>query len=229
MGTVAELAELAAEEGADYVQVLAPGRPWGGEPSPGELVDYFAAVESHSPLPIVAYHNPRCGADPSLETWARVTELAGVVALKESSRDLSKIGRMIEAVDAPGNCAYLTTMQPLLTTLLLGGSGGTMPPPGTRIGAEVVSAVRAGDLDRARSWQRLFNLFPSTWGGYGLPPVMKSAMRHFGVDLGDPLPPFHPVSERHHAEIGRFLSAAGVLDDPEVPDTKVFSHEPTAD
>lgn len=222
LGIVAELAGLAAEEKADFVQILAPGRPWGGEPTPGELVRYFEAVESVSPLPIVAYHNPACGADPSVATWIRVSELPAVRAIKESSRDISKIGRMIEGVDAAGHASYLTTMQPLLATLLMGGSGGTMPPPGTKFGSLVVSAVRAGDIERARAWQRVFNLFPARWAGYGLPPVMKSALRHFGVDIGDPLTPFQSVSEADHVQIGEFLRATGVMDGADIPHPEVF-------
>jgi len=222
LDTVAQLAELAAEEGADFVQVLAPSRPWGGEPHPDELLEYFESVSAVSPLPIVAYHNPACGADPNVETWIRVSEMPAVRALKESSRDISKIGRMIEGVDASGNASYLTTMQPLLHTLLLGGSGGTMPPPGSAIGSRVVAAFRKGDLDSARAWQRVFNLFPARWARYGLPPVMKSAMRHFGVDIGDPLPPFGAVSKADDALIGEFLAAAGLLGDADSPDAAVF-------
>lgn len=212
LGTVAELAQLAADEGADFIQVLAPHRPWGGEPDEAELLSYFERVQSVSPLPIVAYHNPARGADPSIETWVRLSELSGVEAIKESSRNISKIGRMIEEVQTPGNAAYLTTMQPLLATLLLGGAGGTMPPPGTRIGARVAMAVRMGDFESARAWQRYFNEFPARWSRYGLPPVMKSAMRHFNVALGDPYPPFQAVSKEDHQAIGEFLEAAGIID-----------------
>jgi 4-hydroxy-tetrahydrodipicolinate synthase len=217
LGTAARLAELAADEGADFVQVLAPARPWGGEPTSDELVGFFETVEAASPLPLVAYHNPASGADPAIATWVRLSELPGVRAIKESSRNLTKIGMMIEQIDRAGNAAYLTTMQPLLSTLLMGGSGGTMPPPGTRIGAKVVEAFRRGDLEAAGAWQRIFNLFPARWAAYGLPPVMKAAMRHFGVDIGDPLPPFSRVSEEHDREIGDFLSGTGILDGIEVP------------
>jgi len=215
VATVAELAELAVTEGADYIQVLAPRRPWGGEPEPSELLGYFQAVQSVSPLPIVAYHNPSCGADPSVETWGRLSELPAIQGIKESSRDISKIGRMIETVQATGNVAYLTTMQPLLTTLALGGAGGAMPPPGTRIGALVKNAIEAGDLDTARDWQRVFNTFPALWSAYGLPPVMKSAMRHFGVDLGEPRKPYLSVTDQDHIRIGEFLRSAGVIDSGE--------------
>jgi len=102
-------------------------------------------------------------------------------------------------------------MQPLLVTLMLGGSGATMPPPGTRIGAQIVKAFRAGNLDRARFWARCYALFPGKWAAYGLPPVMKSAMKHFGVDIGNPARPYAPVSPRDHAQIGQFLRQIGLI------------------
>ena len=51
---VLDMAEYAATVGADYAQVLMPLRPWGGEPTMAELIDYFTFVASQSPLPIVA-------------------------------------------------------------------------------------------------------------------------------------------------------------------------------
>lgn len=209
---VIKLAEFAADVGADLVQVLMPQRPWGGQPTVGELVEYYTEVASESPLPIVAYHNPGPGADPPVETFIRVSEIPKVDYFKESSRSVTKISRLIEEIDLAGNARYFTTIQPLLITLLMGGSGATMPPPGTRIGAEVVRAIRAEDLERAKRWQRFYSLFPAKWAAaYGLPPVMKSAMKHFGVDLGDPARPYQPVSARDHAQIGRYLRQTGLL------------------
>ncbi len=213
-------AELAAGIGASYIQVLMPGRPWGGEPAPAEVIGYVNDIAERSPLPIVAYHNPACGADPSIDTWIEIAQIPAVQAIKESSRNIAKIGRMVEEIDRTGLASYFATMQPLLNCLLLGGSGATMPPPGTRLAAQVVAAVRDGDIERARAWQRLFSIFPSKWGGYGLPPVMKCALRHFGVDIGVPASPYQPVSAEHDRQIGAFLEAAGVLGEtmPDIPD-----------
>jgi len=44
-----------------------------------------------------------------------------------------------------------------------------------------------------------------------LPPVMKSAMKHFGVDIGNPARPYAPVSPRDHAQIGQFLRQVGLI------------------
>ena len=208
---VIELAEYAAKAGGDMAQVLMPLRPWGGQPTIAELMEFFTQVASASPLPIVVYHNPGPGADPPNDAFVKISEISNVRYFKESSRDITKISRLIEQIDLAGKGYYFTTMQPLLVTLMMGGSGATMPPPGTRIGAQVVKAFRAGDLEQARFWQRCFALFPGKWAAYGLPPVMKSAMKHFGVDIGDPARPYAPVSPRDHAQIGQFLRQVGML------------------
>jgi 4-hydroxy-tetrahydrodipicolinate synthase len=210
--TTIELAEYAAELGADYVQVLMPLRPWGGQPSTQELYDYFGDVAVRSPLPMVAYHNPGPGADPSVEATIRLSTIPKIHAFKESSRDITKISRLIEEIELTGAAHYFTTMQPLLITLMLGGSGATMPPPGTKIGAQVVRAFRAGDTELATRWQHIYSMFPGRWGAYGLPPVMKSAMKHLGIDLGDPARPYEPVTPWDHAQIGDFLRKAGLLE-----------------
>jgi len=208
---VIELAEYAAKVEGDLVQVLMPLRPWGGQPTIAELMEYFSQIASASLLPIVAYHNPGPGADPPQDAFVRISEINNIRYFKESSRDITKISRLIEQIDLAGKGHYFTTMQPLLATLMLGGSGATMPPPGTRIGAQVVKAFREGDLSRARFWQRCFALFPGKWAAYGLPPVMKSALKHLGVDIGEPARPYAPVSPRDHAQIGQFLRQMGLI------------------
>src|ERR671919_2005846 len=208
---VIELAEYAATVGGDLIQVLMPLRPWGGQPTIAELMEFYTQVASASPLPVVCYHNPGPGADPPQDAFVKISEIDNIRYFKESSRDITKISRLIEQIDLAGRGYYFTTMQPLLVTLMLGGSGATMPPPGTRIGAQVVRAFRAGDLERARFWQRCFALFPGKWAAYGLPPVMKSAMKHFGVDIGNPSRPYAPVSPRDHAQIGQFLQQVGLI------------------
>lgn len=210
---VAELAEIAAAAGGSFAQVLMPRRPWGPEASVAELVAYYEAVAQASPLPIVAYHNPARGSDPPLEAFLRLAEIDGVVAFKESSRDMAKIGRLCHELRGSG-AAYFTTMQPLLQTLIYGGAGAMMPAPGSLIGAQVLSAFRAGDLERAAERQRHFAEFPSRWSAYGLAPVMRCAMRHLGVDIGGSLPPFHDVSAEDDAAIGAFLADAGVTAAP---------------
>lgn len=208
---VVAMCEFAAKAGADLAQVLIPIRPWGGDPEDAELVQFFVDVGEGSPLPIVAYHNPGPGADPGYGAFIELSTNPKVHYFKESSRDTQKIARMIEEIDRAGNAGYFTTMQPLLMTLLMGGSGATMPPPGAKIGAEVVKAFRAGDLEGARRWQRLYAAFPSKWPAYGLPPVMKAAMREIGVDIGHPARPYLPVAPVDRLQIRELLREAELI------------------
>ena len=207
---VVEHSEVAAEAGAQYVQVLMPLRPWGGPPAETDLFAYFEYVAREAALPVVAYHNPARGCDPSVAAMVRLSEIDGVVAFKESSRDISKIGRLIQEIDASGNARYFTTMQPLLTTLQLGGAGAMMPPPATLIGRAIADAYARGDVAAAERWQRQFTLFPARWSRHGLSPVMRAAMRHLGVDLGDPAAPFAALSEPEARAVTDFLDEAGV-------------------
>lgn len=209
---VLDLVEHAAGAGADLAYVLMPTTPWGGKPSQGALVRFFTEVTERSPLPIVAYHNPSNGADPDIATFVELSQLDGVVGFKESSRDITKITRLIHEIDLPGHASYFTTMQPMLITLVMGGAGATMPPPGTRIAAKVRNAFAAGDLELAVAWQRLFAFFPGVWSRHGLAPVMKAGLRHLGVDIGDPAAPFDAVPDAVRAELGRFLDGCGLVE-----------------
>jgi dihydrodipicolinate synthase/N-acetylneuraminate lyase len=85
-----------------------------------------------------------------------------------------------------------------------------MPPPAARIGGEVVRAFRAGDVDRAVQWQRILSMFPGAWSRYGLPPIMKTAMRHLGIDLGVTAGPWGRITDNDVAAIAKFLEMAGL-------------------
>jgi 4-hydroxy-tetrahydrodipicolinate synthase len=209
---VVELAELAAEAGAEFAQVLIPTAAAGTVPLPGDLVTYFEEVARRSPIPIVAYHNPPSGADPAPATLVEIAQVDGVVAFKESSRDITKIGRLVEEIELAGHARYYTTMQALLPTLEVGGSGAMMPPPGTLIGAQVYAAFARGDRETAARWQGCFRTYPARWSRYGLGGVSKAGMQAIGHDLGGPAWPFTGMPEAEVAELTEALRGFGVLD-----------------
>jgi 4-hydroxy-tetrahydrodipicolinate synthase len=188
--TAIELAHLAESLGAAALQLLAPLRPFAGPPTLADLIAYFEAVARESRLPITLYLNPGPGADVSIADTIALAKLPCVQLIKESSRDLARVSRLIVEVDRAGHARYFTTMQMLLATVELGGSGATMPPPGSEIARHVIDAFVAKDYERAAALQLQFALFPSKWMHRGLAPVMKAAMRIIGVPVGDPYPPY---------------------------------------
>jgi 4-hydroxy-tetrahydrodipicolinate synthase len=188
--TAIELAHLAESLGAAAVQVLAPLRPFAGAPTQADLIAYFEAIARETRLPITLYLNPGPGADVSVPDTIALAKLPQVKLIKESSRDLARVSRLIVEIDHAGHARYFTTMQMLLATLELGGSGATMPPPGSEIARHVIDAFVAKDYERAASLQLQFALFPSRWMHRGLAPTMKAAMNLIGVPAGDPYPPY---------------------------------------
>ena len=188
--TAIAIAHDAQRLGAAAVQLLAPLRPFAGPPTESDLIAYFEAVSKETALPITLYLNPGPGADVSIPATVALAQLPRVELIKESSRDLARVSRLIVEIDRAGHARYFTTMQMLLATLQLGGSGATMPPPACEIARHVIDAFVAKDYERAAALQLQFALFPAKWMHRGLAPAMKAAMNLIGVPVGEPYPPY---------------------------------------
>lgn len=206
-----ELAHFAETLGAHSVQLLAPLRPYGGPPTPDELIRYFELIGAETTLPLMLYLNPGPGADVSPEATVALAKLKQVKYVKESSRDLSRVARLIEEVDKAGHARYFTTVQMLLITLQLGGSGATMPAPVAALARRVIEAFERGDWPEAARIQQQFSLFPAKWMRHGIMPVMKAAMKIVGVSAGDPYPPFPAISGPELAALRRYLKTTDLF------------------
>jgi 4-hydroxy-tetrahydrodipicolinate synthase len=203
--TAIELAQYAEALGAAAVQMLAPLRAHGGPPTDRDLVAYLEAVGRETSLPITLYLNAGPGADVSIPATIAIAKLDKVQFVKESSRDLARVSRLIVEIDRAGHAKYFTTMQMLLASIQLGGAGATMPPPGAEIARHVIDAFLAGEHARAADYQLQFALFPARWMHRGLTPTMKAAMRIIGVPVGDPYPPYAALDADETKALEAFL------------------------
>ncbi len=201
----ADLGRLARDLGAAAVQLLAPLRPFGGAPTEEDVLRYFRAVAEQIDLPIVLYLNAGPGADVGIAGTIALARLPEVAMIKESSRDLARISRLIVEVDHAGHARYLTTMQMLLPTIMLGGSGATMPAPAAEIARGVIDAWEAGDARRAAELQLQFALFPARWMHRGLTPTMKAALSLIGLPAGEMHAPWQGLSNQEFSELADFL------------------------
>jgi 4-hydroxy-tetrahydrodipicolinate synthase len=201
-----ELAHFAERLGADAVQVLVPQKPTGGAPTTAELVRYFEAIGRETSLPILLYLNPGPGFDASIATTIELAKLDRVKYIKESSRDLARVSRLITEIERAGHAQYFTTMQMLLISLQLGGSGITLPPPAAELAQQVIDVYVAGDVVRAAELQGQFSLWPARWMEFGLAAVMKATANYLGLPAGAPYPPYAPVSGQHLESLHRFLA-----------------------
>lgn len=91
--TAVAIAKQAKELGASGLMLLPPMRY---KASDREVVAYFAAVASATDLPILIYNNPvDYGIHVNLEMFAALEKYPSVQAVKESTRDLTNVTRMI--------------------------------------------------------------------------------------------------------------------------------------
>ena len=208
--TAIELAHFAEDNGAAAVQMLAPLRAHGGPPTDRDLIAYFEAVGRETSLPITLYLNAGPGADVSIPATIALAKLDRVRYVKESSRDLARVSRLIVEIDHAGHAKYFTTMQMLLASIQLGGAGATMPPPGAEIARRVIDAYVAGEHERAAEYQLQFALFPARWMHRGLTPTMKAAMRIIGIDVGDPYPPYATLDTDEVKALEAFLKTTAL-------------------
>ena len=202
-----ELAHFAEKHGASAIQLLAPQKPTGGSPSASELVRYFEFIGRETSLPIVLYLNAGPGADLSIPATVELARLDCIKFVKESSRDLARVSRLIVEIEHAGLANYFTTMQMLLITLQLGGAGVTLPPPASEVASLIIDAYQAGDTARAIELQQIFATYPSRWMSYGLAAVMKASAEYLGVPIGRPYPPYDPVQGTDLEELHTFLAA----------------------
>ena len=208
--TAIALAHDAQRLGAAAVQLLAPLRPFAGPPTDADLVAYFEAVSKETELPITLYLNPGPGADVSIPATIALAQLPRVELIKESSRDLARVSRLIVEIDRAGHARYFTTMQMLLASLQLGGSGATMPPPACEIARHVIDAFVARDYERAAALQLQFALFPAKWMHRGLAPAMKAAMNLIGVPAGEPYPPYVSLTRDERLAMAALLKTTAL-------------------
>jgi 4-hydroxy-tetrahydrodipicolinate synthase len=209
--TAIELANFAEKSGAQAVQLLAPLRPYGGAPSDKDLLAYFEAIARETRLPMVLYLNPGPGAEVSIPATIELSQIERIHSIKESSRDLSRVSRLIVEIDLAGHARYYTTMQMLLATIELGGSGATMPPPAAELANKVIHAFLRGDHKEAARLQRQFALFPSKWMHRGLTPTMKAAMRILGRPVGDLHPPFQGLTSEETEALRAYLKTTDLV------------------
>lgn len=86
-------ASLAAQWGARGLMVLPPMRY---KTDHRETVQYFSAIASATPLPIMIYNNPvDYKTEVTLDMFSELAEFDNIQAVKESTRDVSNVTRMI--------------------------------------------------------------------------------------------------------------------------------------
>ena len=152
-----ELAKFAKGVGADcQLQVV----PYYNKPTQEGQYQHFKAIAEAVDLPVVLYNVPgRTVADMSHETVMRLTQVPGIVGIKEATGNIERAQWLIREV--PKGFAVYSGDDPTAVALMLCGGQGNISVTANvapRLMHELCMAATSGDVKRAMEIQ--FKLMP---------------------------------------------------------------------
>jgi len=152
-----ELAKFAKSVGADcQLQVV----PYYNKPTQEGMYQHFKAIAEAVDLPVVLYNVPgRTVADMSHDTVMRLTQVPGIVGIKEATGNIERAQWLIREV--PKGFAVYSGDDPTAVALMLCGGQGNISVTANvapRLMHELCVAATTGDVTRAMDIQ--FKLMP---------------------------------------------------------------------
>jgi 4-hydroxy-tetrahydrodipicolinate synthase len=139
----------AQELGADAALLISP---YSNRPTQDGIVRHYAAVAEATALPLIAYNIPgRTASNITAETMARLAKIPRLIGVKEAS---GSMGQMLEILDGCGPDFAVWAGDDVFTLPLMAAGGVGVISVTSNVApkqmVELVDAVRAGDLPRAR-------------------------------------------------------------------------------
>jgi 4-hydroxy-tetrahydrodipicolinate synthase len=202
------LAKFAKNVGADcQLQVV----PYYNKPTQEGQFQHFKAIAEAVDLPVVLYNVPgRSVADMAHDTVLRLSEVPGIVGIKEATGNIERAQWLIK--DAPKNFSIYSGDDPTAVALMLCGGHGNVSVTANvapRLMQELCKAAIAGNVARAMEIQlKLLPLHKALFVESNPIPVKWAVARmgHCGQALRLPLTPLttasQPAVERALAECG---------------------------
>jgi 4-hydroxy-tetrahydrodipicolinate synthase len=184
--------------------------PYYNKPPQAGLLRHFTSVADSTDLPVMLYDIPPRSVVPiEVETLVRAAEHPRIVAVKDAKGDLGAVAWTLARTDL----AYYSGEDMLNLPLLAMGAVGVVSVVGHLVGtrlAELIAAVEAGDLARAR--QVNDSLLPVYTGIFRTQGVIltKAALRELGLPAGPVRPPLVDATPEQIAQLRTDLAAGGV-------------------
>ncbi|HEX42460.1 MAG TPA: 4-hydroxy-tetrahydrodipicolinate synthase [Phycisphaerales bacterium] len=204
-----ELAEFARHVGADATLQVTP---YYNKPTQEGFYQHFKAIAEAVDLPMVLYNIPgRCGAGMTAETIARLSDIEGIVAIKEASGSLDQASEIALRCDM----TIISGDDSLTLPLASVGGKGVISVVANIVPADVkamTDLILEGDLVKARQWHR--KLFPLSKNMLSLatnPIPIKTAMAMLNMASDDMRLPLTPLEEDKKAVLRKTLADYGLL------------------
>jgi 4-hydroxy-tetrahydrodipicolinate synthase len=196
------------------VRAVAVVSPYYYRLSPDNVYAYFKEIGRNTPVDVTLYNIPMFASPIDVPTIRRLSEeCEKIVAIKDSSGDLSQMMRMIEAVrpNRP-DFSFLTGWDSvLMPMLLIGCDGGTNATSGVvpEMTRRLYDLTRTGRLDEARQVQDVVRrLFDALLYTVDFPEGFRLGVELRGFRMGASR---QPISAEHRAKLARLRETVGEI------------------
>jgi 4-hydroxy-tetrahydrodipicolinate synthase len=202
-----ERAQAAERLGADGLLVVTP---YYSKPPQTGLLRHFTTVADSTDLPVMLYDiPPRTVVPIEVDTLVRLAEHPRIVAVKDAKGDLGALAWTRARTDL----AYYSGEDMLNLPILAMGGVGVVSVVGHLVGprlAELVAAVEAGDLARARAVNdSLLPVYTGIFRTQGAI-LVKAALNALGLPAGPLRPPLVDATDEQLAQLRIDLADGGV-------------------
>ncbi len=205
------LSRHAGDAGADAV-IIVP--PYYFKLPDESLYQHYREIAEQAGIPVVVYNNPTyTGHNINPRLMTRLTEVEGIIGLKQSNSDISETLEIIRAVG--GKISVLTGIDSqLFPVLTIGGRGifSTAACVVPRQMVELYEAYTRGDVEKARETHmrlQILNRFFEYEPGYVAP--CKEALTMLGIPCGHVRAPLPHLTPREKEELRNALLQLGLL------------------
>ncbi|WP_040339902.1 4-hydroxy-tetrahydrodipicolinate synthase [Candidatus Blastococcus massiliensis] len=202
-----ERAQAAERLGAHGLLVVTP---YYSKPPQAGLLRHFTTVADSTDLPVMLYDIPPRSVVPiEVETLVRLAEHPRIVAVKDAKGDLGALAWTKARTDL----AYYSGEDMLNLPILAMGGVGVVSVVGHLVGprlAELIAAVEAGDLARARAVNdSLLPVYTGIFRTQGAI-LVKAALNALGLPAGPLRPPLVDATDDQLAQLRIDLADGGV-------------------
>ncbi len=202
----------AAQAGAKAAVIITPSY-YRGKMDDAALQYHYETIADASPIPCILYNMPlNTGVDMSGAVVVKLAEHPNIIAIKDSSGNVVKIGDVIRQV-SPDFQVFAGSAGFLFPAMALGAVGGVLALANiaTDDCVALYEAARDGRFEEARQLQlRLIPANHAVTAGFGIA-GLKAACDMVGLYGGPTRGPLRPLNEQQTIALRGILEKAGVV------------------
>ncbi|WBF65890.1 MAG: 4-hydroxy-tetrahydrodipicolinate synthase [Candidatus Kinetoplastibacterium crithidii] len=187
--------------------------PYYNKPSQEGIYRHFKMIAESVDLPIILYNVPgRTVADISNETVVRLSEIPGIIGLKDATGDIARGVLLLREI--PDGFQVFSGDDPTAAAFIMLGAAGNISVTANiapRLVHDLCEAAKAGNVAMVRQLNMKLSLLNKALFVEANPIPVKWALSELGLtSLGYRLP-LVPLSESNHAFVRKAMKVAGLI------------------